>query len=98
MKKTIVLAIICHCAMHSIGQNTNPWPSSGSVGIGTTTPETMLHVHNNTSVTTVGSEVEAFRVANYNNNRSQFKFMYRRHTAGTDWLGVATRLQFATDD
>jgi hypothetical protein len=97
MKKLIPLALLCHFSIYSIGQNSTNIPA-GDYGIGTTSPATKLHVHNPTAIAAVGNEQEPFRVTSLNGNNSQFKFVFRRHTAGADWLGVASRLQFATDN
>lgn len=47
MKKQITLLALCSiAAIYTIGQNTNPWPSTGPVGIGTTSPRSNLEILN----------------------------------------------------
>ncbi|PZR14752.1 MAG: hypothetical protein DI539_18605 [Flavobacterium psychrophilum] len=51
MKKQLCLvAIMGISILHAIGQNTNPWPSSGPVGIGTTSPRSNLEILNSVRV------------------------------------------------
>jgi hypothetical protein len=81
-----------------IAQNTNPWPSTGSVGIGTTTPSAQLEVKVPTAMgTTVGSSTEITRFGANSGNYSQLRFLQVRNTAGNDWTGTSTRVQAATD-
>jgi hypothetical protein len=44
MKKIFIMAVLCTIASGLKAQNTNPFPSSGSVGIGTTIPGAKLHL------------------------------------------------------
>jgi len=38
MKKTFLMLGLALPSLYSYAQNTNPWPSTGPVGIGTTSP------------------------------------------------------------
>lgn len=44
MKKILFLASLPLCVQFLHAQNSNPWPSTGDVGIGTTSPAARLHV------------------------------------------------------
>lgn len=50
MKSSLFLLAALMAASCLYAQNTDPWPSTGSVGIGTTSPQTLLHVHGSFSV------------------------------------------------
>jgi uncharacterized coiled-coil protein SlyX len=51
MKKQVSLwALFSIAVIHAIGQNTNPWPSTGPVGIGTTSPRSNLEILNSIRV------------------------------------------------
>jgi len=49
MKKQIFIAAFGLCAAFGYSQNSNPWPTTGSVGIGTSTPGVKLDVVTNIS-------------------------------------------------
>jgi hypothetical protein len=46
-----ILTILISIAFSANGQNTSPWPSTGSIGIGTTTPGAPLEIKNNCPAT-----------------------------------------------
>lgn len=48
MKCKFLLAAALLATSAANAQNTNPWPSTGNVGIGTTTPAASLHLQNST--------------------------------------------------
>jgi hypothetical protein len=50
----MLLVMLCSMTYFSNAQNTNPWPSTGSVGIGLTNPYVPLHINSNTANTHVG--------------------------------------------
>ena len=45
MKKTLLIVPFCLMFVIAYGQNTYPWPSSGNIGISTTSPSYPLDVH-----------------------------------------------------
>ena len=49
MKFKFLLGVSLIAFSAANAQNTDPWPSTGSVGIGTTSPGAGLHIHNSTS-------------------------------------------------
>ncbi|MGN6420026.1 MAG: hypothetical protein ACTHMC_21145 [Pseudobacter sp.] len=49
MKCKFLLAAALLATSAANAQNTNPWPSTGNVGIGTTSPGAGLHINNSTS-------------------------------------------------
>lgn len=44
MKKFLLFVTLTVCIQYMYAQNTSPWPSTGDVGIGTTSPAARLHV------------------------------------------------------
>ncbi|MBW4890144.1 hypothetical protein KXQ82_10475 [Mucilaginibacter sp. HMF5004] len=45
MKKNLLIVALCTMVNFLKAQNTYPWPSSGNIGIGTTSPQNTLHVN-----------------------------------------------------
>jgi hypothetical protein len=50
MKKQILTFALVLCATYGYSQNSNPWPTTGNVGIGTTTPTVKLDILESTSL------------------------------------------------
>jgi hypothetical protein len=57
---SLSLLVILIAFTFSYAQNTYPWALTGNVGVGTTSPQTKLHVYQNTP-NTVGLVVEAIQ-------------------------------------
>lgn len=72
--------------------------TTGIVGIGTSSPATILEVHQPTVLgTTAGSSIELGRFSGSSGNGSQLRFLLNRFNAGNDWTGASTRIQAWTD-
>jgi hypothetical protein len=55
MKKTLCFAALLGLINHASAQNSNPWPTTGNVGIGTASPNGKLEVVNNFASGTGGT-------------------------------------------
>ena len=97
MKTFFLISAICFFSLFAQAQNTFPTPS-GSVGIGTTSPSALLHVHNaNNLGTSAGSTIEIARFSGVNVNISQLRFQLNRYASGNDWYSASMRLQHVID-
>jgi hypothetical protein len=82
-------------AVGASGQNT--FPSSGNVGIGTTTPGSKLSVVGSGLGTTAGSTSNLFSLYNTDANGSLINFFQLRNINGSDWTTTTTRIQQVID-
>jgi len=81
------------------GANTITMDTSGRVGIGTTAPNAKLHVYEATVVGgSVGNSNTLTQFDGSTGNNSYLRTVLYRHTAGSGWGGVATRLQSGVDN
>lgn len=72
MKKVLLLICAAVSSYQLIAQNTNPWPASGNVGIGTLSPGAPLEVRMTSSLTTTAPAAqEAARFSTLTGNYSQ---------------------------
>ena len=80
-------------------QNTNPWPATGNVGIGTANPVAPLDVHGANLGLNLGNGSEIARFSVNTPNISQLRFWLKRYKneGGTGWLSASTRIQAFTD-
>lgn len=77
----------------------NTFPASGSVGIGTTSPQVLLHVEGSSLGSTSGNRSlnSQFRTL-VGGNTSILSIYKYRHSTGSDWLSTATRIQQVVDN
>jgi Phage Tail Collar Domain/Major tropism determinant N-terminal domain len=70
---------------------------TGYVGIGTTTPASLLHVAAGALGTTINNTLELARFTDTDANTNIFKIYQNRFANGVDWTTAETRLQLVTD-
>lgn len=93
--------LICHLGKSQTWSGTTPgdiYYNQGNVGIGLSTPSTLLEVYNATlTANTVGSTTDIAIFRGRTPNAAKFKFLLQRNEINGDWQNVSGRLQFVTD-
>lgn len=72
--------------------------TTGKLGIGTTTPSTLLHVHGGSLGTTAGNSTDLGRFSTLGSNDDALRVYAYRHTTGSDWTSASTRIAKKVDN
>jgi hypothetical protein len=98
MKKILCIVALLGFINHSFAQNSNPWPITGNVGIGTASPTELLHVNGNARVLKLGIGGSPVAYTNFQNsaNLTGASTSYANFTNGVIQSDVATAVGYVS--
>ncbi|MCU1320810.1 MAG: hypothetical protein JWM43_459 [Acidobacteriaceae bacterium] len=92
------LCLVCFAMFLALGASAqNTFPASGNVGIGTTSPSTLLTVNGGTLGATAGNTLGLLSLQSNSPNRSYLNVTETRNSSVNDWVTATTRIQQVTD-
>jgi len=86
MKKTLLTLAVIAIAQFSYGQNSNPWPTSGSVGIGTAAPLSILEVVGSSSAGDGSDQQGLMQLSTGTGINSNNKLLFGIHDGDYSWI------------